>query len=151
MDTSYDERNREQRERLRALVAELSEADLARPLGDGAWTVAATLAHLAYFDTRVAATLEVSLRHNLPRLWWNGEEANAVNAARTPGWRAMPGREAAQQALAAAEAVDALVASLSPEFAAAVVRERPSALERAGHRSAHLDEIEQGLRAIPDS
>ena len=61
MDTSYNERNREQRERLRALVAGLSEADLARPLGDGAWTVAATLAHLAYFDTRVAATLESPL------------------------------------------------------------------------------------------
>jgi uncharacterized damage-inducible protein DinB len=147
MDTSYNERNRASRERLRALVEGLSEADLALPLGDGAWTVGATLAHLAYYDTRVASTLETSVRHNLPRFWWNGEEANAVNEARTPGWRAMPGQEAVRQVLAAAEVVDAVVASLPPEVAAAVAQERPSALERAGHRAAHLDEIEQGLRA----
>src|SRR6187401_1863392 len=99
MDSSYNVRNREQRERLRALVARLSEADLAQPLGDGTWTVGATLAHLAYFDTRVAAGLEMSLRHGLPRYWWDQAEVNAVNEARTPGWRATPGREAAQQAL----------------------------------------------------
>ena len=146
MDTSSIERNREQLARLRALVAGLSDDDLAHPLGDGAWTVGATLAHLAYYDTRVAANLEVSLRHGLPRFWWEGEETTGVNRARTPGWRAMPGREAAQQALAAAEAVDTLVASLPPEFAAEVMRERPSALERGRHRASHLDEIEQGLR-----
>ncbi len=147
MDTSYNERNREQLGRLRALVAGLSDADLTHPLGDGAWTVGATLAHMAYYDTRVLATLEVSLRHRLPRYWWEGEETTGVNRARTPGWRAMPVREAAQQALAAAEAVDALIASLPPEFIAEVMRERPSALERARHRIEHLDEIEHGLRA----
>jgi hypothetical protein len=147
MDTSYNERNREQLERLRSLMERLSDDDLARPLGDGAWTVGATLAHMAYYDTRVAANLEVSLRHGLPRYWWEGEETTGVNRARTPGWYAMPGREAAQRALAAAEAVDTLVASLPPEFAAEVMRERPGALERAWHRIEHLDEIEQGLRA----
>src|SRR5262245_39988945 len=120
MDTSYNERNREARERLRALVERLSEDDLARPLGDGNWTVSSTLAHLAYFDTRVASALEVSVRHNLPRYWWTAEEVNGVNDARTPGWRSMPGQEAVHQVLAAAEVVDAVVASLPPEIVAAV-------------------------------
>src|SRR5262249_31585037 len=43
--------------RLRALVGRLSDADLARPLEAG-WTVAAVLAHVAFWDQRAFILLE---------------------------------------------------------------------------------------------
>ena len=45
----YPQQNREARDRILALTANLSEADLSRPL-DGGWTIGAELAHLAFWD-----------------------------------------------------------------------------------------------------
>jgi hypothetical protein len=44
------------RQRLQVLVARLDDAELAYPLGDE-WTVAAVLAHLAFWDRRAAILL----------------------------------------------------------------------------------------------
>lgn len=145
MDASRIERNRAQRERLQALGERLSDEALSRPLGDGGWTVAAALAHLAYWDGRTLATLEASSRHGITRAWWSPTEADAVNAAQLPGWKAMPPRDALQDALRAAEAIDQYVESLAPEMVEVLTRERPLALDRARHRGSHLDEIEQAL------
>ena len=56
-DRTYIARNDAERARLRALVARLSDADLARPM-PGGWTVAAVLAHLAFWDQRIMVLLE---------------------------------------------------------------------------------------------
>jgi uncharacterized damage-inducible protein DinB len=50
-------RNTEATRRLRELVATLSDADLAAPLGGG-WTVAMALGHLAFWDGRQRAALQ---------------------------------------------------------------------------------------------
>src|SRR5882672_2875973 len=60
VDRSYIARNETERTRLRALVARLSDTDLARPLPAG-WTVAGVLAHLAFWDQRALALLERDL------------------------------------------------------------------------------------------
>lgn len=144
MDTSYNQRNREQSERLRTLTR-LSDAELARPMGEH-WTVGVALAHLAYYDARVLATLEASRRHGIPRYWWVGGEALAVNDARLDGWCALPPREALEQAIQIAEALDPFIAALPDDFAATILDERPSALDRSRHRAEHLDEIDAALR-----
>ena len=48
MDRGYIERNEASRARLRALLDRLSDEDLGRKVGD--WTVAMSLAHLAFWD-----------------------------------------------------------------------------------------------------
>jgi hypothetical protein len=144
MDAGYTQRNREQTERLRAL-GRLSDHDLARPVGEH-WTVGVALAHLAYYDGRVLGTLEASSRHGIPRLWWGADETRAVNDARLEVWRAVPPREALDQAIRTAEALDSLIAALPPDFASSVAEERHLALDRSVHRAEHLDEIERAIR-----
>ncbi len=51
--------------RLEALVARLSDADLARDLGGG-WTVAVALSHLAFWDRRIAYMLDRWTRDGTP-------------------------------------------------------------------------------------
>lgn len=138
MDTTYNERNRQQTERL-------TDDELARPLDGGTWTIAAALAHLAYWDGRSVGALEGAHRHGLPLNSWITGEGQPTNAARTPLWLTLLPREAALQAIAAAEAADRVIAALPMDFAENVAAERYRMLERAIHRAEHLDEIEQVL------
>ena len=146
-DRSYNDRNRQQRERLRALVGRLSDEELSRPIGDGAWTIAATLAHLAYWDIRGVGALEATLRHSLPLIFWDDNDAFRVNEVLTPQWRDLAPRDAAQRAVAAAEAIDQLIETLPNELIPAIAHARYRVLERALHRIEHLDEIERSLVA----
>src|SRR6266478_2462581 len=57
VDRTYIVENDAERGRLRALVARLSDADLARAMPAG-WTVAGVLAHLAFWDQRILVLLE---------------------------------------------------------------------------------------------
>ena len=145
MDTSYNDRNREQTERLKAL-SRLSDEGLVRPVGEH-WTVAVALCHIAHVDERVLAVLELSLRHGIPRHWWTMDEALAVNDARLPLWRALPPREALHRAIRTAEALDQVIRDLPADIAEAVARERARSLDRSLHRAEHLDEVDQALEA----
>ena len=60
-------RNRASTERLRALVAGLEAAELARPLGGG-WTVGFALAHLAFWDQRQRVAIARALLRDAPIL-----------------------------------------------------------------------------------
>jgi len=68
------------------------------------------------------------------------------NEASFPSWRALPGRPAADLAVAAAEAGGARMEALSGD-AVAYVGETGChfILDRAGHRNEHLDQIETTL------
>ncbi len=50
-DASYNERNRRERERMRALVERMSDDDLRRQANEH-WTVAALLLHVGFWDAR---------------------------------------------------------------------------------------------------
>ncbi len=129
------------RERLRAL-AEFGDELLRRPV-DAGWTVAAKLAHLAYWEGRQIGVLEAWLRHGIAPAWWTAEEADAVNAVWLPRWLALPPRTALAQALTAAEALDRLMAELPGERLAQLPwRQQEPAL----HRGEHLDEFERALK-----
>jgi hypothetical protein len=134
----YATANAESLERLRALVGRLTDADLARPL-EGGWTVAATLAHLAFWDRRQQFALE--------RWMHTGEEpgaqdSEAVNDALLPLALALPPRATAELALHAAAAVDAAVTRVPEDFAAIVDRAGlPYLLRRSQHRLDHIDQI----------
>ncbi len=141
MDRAIIDRNNASRSRLCAFVARVSDEDLSRPLADG-WTMAAVLAHLAFWDRRAARLLDrwaVSGVHPSPA------DAGAINDAMLPQWRLIPPRAAAKEAIAAAEEADAKVAALSAAMASAVVQARSIALDRSEHRNEHLDDLERLL------
>lgn len=147
-DRAYIAHNTAQRERLRALVARLSDEDLRRPLSAG-WTVAGVLAHLAFWDRRALILLErwerggpQSAPHPINRddVDWINDSAKALCVA-------LPPRAAAQLAVATADAVDRKVEALAQDLVAAnQAAGNPVNLVRADHRREHLDEIERGLR-----
>lgn len=146
MDTSYLTRNRGERERMRALIARLSGAELARPLGQG-WTVSAVLAHLAFWDRETLAALRELERSGT--LTWP-LDWDAVNAEHLAEWLARPPHEAAEEAITAAEAVDQKIAGLAPEVAQAILAAgRPRLLDRSIHRREHLDEVERVVGRKP--
>ena len=142
MDTGYNERNREQTRRLKAL-RRLCDEDLGRPVGEH-WTVGIALAHIQYWDGRAVGALEAWRRHNLPlTLWTNGE--GVVNDVRLPVWREMAPGEALEQAIVTAEVLDGIVENLSSTEAEVVSAQRYRVLDLSLHRSEHLDEVDRAL------
>lgn len=130
------------RERMRAVVEGLSDEDLSRPVDDQ-WTVAALLAHTAFFDRRAALLLRRCQRGTISP---SPIDPDAVNDAALPQWRLIPPREAAQEALAAAEDVDGLLAGLAPDLIAAMQDGNAGIrFDRSHHRQEHLDQIERAL------
>ena len=147
IDRGFVGENTKERTRLKALVARLSDADLARPLEAG-WTVAAVLAHVAFWDQRALVLLERWRQAGLAAVPRAIDEADVdwINDAGKPLFLAMPPRRAAEAALAIAEAIDRTIASLPEEFVTRnAAAGTPVSLLRAEHRREHLDEIEAAL------
>jgi len=130
---------------MRALVARLSDADLARSMPDG-WTVAAVLAHMAFWDRRAAVMVERWQREGrAPGPDDGAAEPYTVNEAAKPQWLALAPRAAANEALAAAEAANHALDNVSPELLRQIVEASPIATSRAYHRLEHLEQIEHAL------
>src|SRR5258708_17198709 len=110
-DRSFVARNDAERSRLRSLVARLSDTDFTLTTEEG-WTVAAILAHMAFWDQRALALLE---RWEHDGMGLSPYDADAMNRACLPMWLALAPGDAARLALDSAEAVDSKVAASSPE------------------------------------
>lgn len=146
MDKSYIAENTAERERLKALVARLSDEQLTRPVPAG-WTVAGMLAHMAFWDARALYFINK----------WEGGIAPSeddqepadidwVNDSAKPLCLALPPRTAAQLALQMAEETDQRVAAMSDDLVEKMLAVgQPFNLARASHRREHLDEIEAVL------
>jgi DinB family protein len=148
VDRSYIAQNDSERARLQALVGRLSDVELGRSMPAG-WTIAAVLAHLAFWDQRVLSLLE----------GWEGSPAAAppliderhvdwINDATKPLFLALDPRRAADLTLSIATAVDRKVARMSDDLLARnAAAGTPVTPFRAIHRKEHLDEIEHVLRS----
>ncbi len=150
VDRSYVTENDAQRERLRALVARLSDAELDRPLPAG-WTIAGVLGHLAFWDQRILVLLERWEQQGasaVPRALNYADVDDWINDAAKPLLLALPARRVADLAIAIAEAVDRKAKALPDEFVARnAAAGKPLNLLRAQHRREHLDEIERALKS----
>jgi hypothetical protein len=144
VDRSYVAENAAELRRLQSLVERLSDADLARPT-PGGWTVASSLAHVAFWDQRVLHWLDRWDEGSAPRAL-DHADADWINDAGKPLLLALPPRVAARLTLEIAERVDRRLAALSDErIAANQAAGEPILLTRARHRRTHLDEIERVL------
>ena len=146
IDRSHEAETDAERERLRALIARLSDTELAHSMPDG-WTVAAVLAHAAYWDARAIYWMDKWGPGGEPTTY-SDEDADAANEAAKPLCLALPPRVAAELALRLAEEADAKVKALSDAMLAKIRAkgDPPFDLSRANHRKEHLDEIEAALR-----
>ncbi len=143
MEHPFVAENAQERTRLRALVGRLNDHAFAVKVGGG-WTVAATLAHLAFWDRLALVRI---------RRWKEGTRSSSsldldlINDALLPVFLAVPPRTAATLAIEAAEAVDRELQQLSTEMVndlqASGGRFR---LYRSEHRRKHLDQIEAALK-----
>jgi len=141
-DQSYMADNTSERERLRALVARMSDGDFNRSMGAG-WTVAAVLAHMAFWDQRVLVLLDRWERTGVEPSH-EPVDGDWINDATRALCLAMPPHAAARLAVDSADAVDQKVEGLTPAMRAALeADESPINLRRATHRREHLDEIER--------
>ena len=142
LDRAFAERNRASTERVRALAARLSDAEMQTPVGEH-WTVAIALAHLAFWDRRVMYVLDMTERDGklfIPEI------DIFVNDLSLPLWLAIPPREAARIAIEEAERLDQRLSAYSPALLEELYATNPRWVERARHRSEHLDEAEAALR-----
>jgi hypothetical protein len=145
VDRSYVDENAAELRRLKSLVGRLDDADLARPT-PGGWTVAASLAHVAFWDQRVLHWLDRWEQGEAPRAL-DHADADWINDAGKSLLLALPPRVAARLAVEVAERVDRRLAALSDERVSAnQAAGEPLLLVRARHRKTHLDEIEEILR-----
>jgi hypothetical protein len=135
--------NAEVTARLEALVGRLSDADLRRDLGGG-WTVSVALAHLAFWDRRVAYVLT---------RWTNGGEPHAeldddvVNNALEELHKAVEPRAAARLAVEAAKSANTAIAAVPDAIASQLIaQDYAYLLRRSNHRNEHVEQIETALR-----
>jgi hypothetical protein len=147
-DRSYVEQNTRERERLRALVERLDEAELRAPVNEH-WTVAAVLGHIAFWDARVLSLAD-KLERGVPFSPSDAdpEDVDWINDASRPLIHAIPAIEVARLALEIAEETDARVATLPVDRLWPRDPDSPLYALRASHRGEHLDEVEAALRAL---
>jgi hypothetical protein len=145
MDRSYVAANDAERARLKAVVARLTDADMARAMS-GEWTVGVGLMHLAFWDGLSLSKFEEWERTGTVQIPpMGGEVVDGINHAMLPWWRTVAPIQVRHAVVAAAEAVDRKAETLPAAIIEAIQAVRPRSLERAVHRRQHLDQIERAL------
>ena len=147
MTFPYSEQNANSRQRLIELTQKLADQDLARSTDYG-WTVAALLAHLAFWDHRMSAILRRWQEEGLDP---SPNDMMVVNEALKVICHAVEPRTAIQLAISAAEKIDAELDVLTSERVKeleehAAATETQFRMNRSLHRDGHLDDIEALLK-----
>jgi hypothetical protein len=132
--------NNQSRARLEALTRRLTDGDLTRTTAAG-WTVAALLAHLAYWDERMVVLLKRWKEHGVD---FSPVDADAINDALKPLCLALEPRKAVALCLEAAAAADAELETITPELYAEIQASGTHfRFDRSLHRDDHLGAIER--------
>jgi len=138
--------------RLSQLLASVTDADLAQTLDDG-WTAGAALMHVAFWDRQMAMKLQDWAERGVATVV-PGErgDVHLVNEQLIKWWRGFTPNRVRSEAIAAAEAIDGVIAGL-PESVMDSLRAEQAKVSysverltnRAIHRNEHIDEIERAL------
>lgn len=136
----YVARNSEQRERLQRVIERLSDDDLLRDVPGTEWSVADTLAHLAFYDRRAQILVEKFLHEGVSPSPYDSQTLNDALPHLT---RLIPPRAIAEEALAAAVAADEAAAAISDELLVEIRARNEVNPDRSIHRKNHLDDIER--------
>ena len=148
MDRPFVTENERELDRLRSLVERLTDDELIFPIGNG-WTIAVSLAHLAFWDQRALFLLRKWKKDGVEE---SPIDIDITNDSLLPLWLAIPPRKAANLAISSAEAIDHELAEAPTELINEIVAlGEKFRLYRSIHRKQHLDEIEEYLNDMSKS
>jgi hypothetical protein len=139
---AYVAHNNEQRERLQRLLHRLGDDDLLRDVPGTEWSVADTLAHLAFYDRRAQILMEKFVREGVSPSPYDFQTLNDALPHLT---RLIPPRAIAEEALAAAVAADEAAAAISDELLREIRARNEVNPDRGIHRKNHINDIEPML------
>jgi hypothetical protein len=141
MEESFVQSNERSRDRLVARIKDLDEESLRRKVNDE-WTIAATLAHVAFWDQICIARWDAydsgGSLEDIPN-----KTIDLVNAGNLPAWLALTGRTTVDLVTKSMEDLDDRIARLSKDaLQAAAGGGFTYMLDRTRHRDEHSAEIE---------
>jgi hypothetical protein len=143
MVRKYIAENKLGRERLQKLVGKITDDELRLQVYAEGWTVAAALAHLAFWDQR---RLLLVRRWEKEGISPSPADENLINDALLPFFLALNPRKAAEMAVSIAGELDRELEGLPSDLVEAISQLGDRhALDRSIHRKMHLDEIEKLL------
>ena len=137
---AYIALNHTSTQRMRALAARLTDAEMLSPVGEH-WTVGVVFAHLAFWDRRVIDVFNKAKRNEEIIM----DIDIVVNDLSLPLWSAIPPREAARIALATAEELDTALENMPSSVLETVYNLNKRWVMRGLHRGEHLDEVDHAL------
>jgi uncharacterized damage-inducible protein DinB len=140
----FAQENTASRQRLEALVRKLTDQDLARSTDYG-WTIAALLAHIAFWDQRMLVILK---RWKETGFDPSPIDSAAVNDALKVICHVLEPRAAIELCLSSAETLDAELASLTPDLLKQIedhiaATSTQFRMNRSLHRNDHVKDIEE--------
>ncbi|MBN2084606.1 MAG: maleylpyruvate isomerase N-terminal domain-containing protein [Anaerolineales bacterium] len=128
--------------RLADLAAGLTDEELARPV-DAGWTVAALLAHLAFWDARAILLIEKWKREGIGP---SPVDVDIINDAARDLCLAIPPRAAAELAVKKSLEINQTIEALTSEMVEGIQTIGTAVhLTRSEHKRMHLEEIERAL------
>jgi len=142
LDPNYNQLNRESTNRIKKLVANLTDEQFQVRVGEH-WTVAIALVHLAFWDRRVLATLEETAKNKKLSVV---EVETVVNDLSLPIWETVPAKEAVKLAIETAEELDNQLENFPKDLLEEMYEHNKRLVVRALHRNEHLDEVEEALK-----
>jgi hypothetical protein len=145
MDRSSVAENEAQRAGLKAVIARLTDADLARTMSED-WTIGVGLMHLPFWDGLSLSEFEEWGRTGKVQIPPMRDMVDGINKAMLPWWRTVVPVQVRHAVVAAAEAMDRKAETLPEPIIEAILAVRPLSLTRAIHRPQHLDQIQRALR-----
>ncbi len=147
VDRSFVASNARELQRMKALVARLSDKQLAAMVNEY-WSLAGILGHIAVWDGR-ALFLAGKLQRGEQFTPSDDDPENVdwINDSSRPLIHAIAPRALAELAVSIAEETDQLVASLPDELLAGLGETSPLNPVRADHRGEHLDAVEASTLA----
>jgi len=139
----FVEENKQAREKLRDLIRQLQDHDLAHRL-NAQWTVGSVLGHLAFWDYRAHILIQ---RWKKTKVEPSPADVHVINDAMLPLLLAIPPRKAAETALEAAAAIDHEIEGLDENLISEIQTAAGPffRLNRASHRKDHISQIEKAL------
>lgn len=143
MNRDFQIANKISREKMRTLIQSMSDDQLALSTVAG-WTIASTLAHIAFWDNRILYLLNHWKENEIVP---SPYDVDAINEAQKPFLLALPPRIAASLALQSAEAIDTEIEKITDQYVEKILAAKVQfKFERHVHREYHFKEIEETLK-----
>ena len=139
----HDDNNAASRSELDAAAARVRDGSVTR--SDGEWSASTVLAHIAFWDRMVLRRWRGTERYRrrYPDPLPDGIE-DLVNDAAAPAWGLLSPAQAAAEAIAAAEAVDAYVTRIPADVVAELgLTGKERLVDRSLHRREHLATLDR--------